>query len=83
MRWLTGLAAAAAVVLALVPGANPNSAVPPAIAVLHELDGLTSSELEAVLETIPPPANAAVHVEASPLGELNAHDLERVLQSME
>jgi hypothetical protein len=53
------------------------------IAVLHELDGLTAAELEAVLETIPPTADEAVHVESAPIGDLSAKDLERMLHSME
>jgi len=80
------LAAGAAAVLALVvliPGREPAS--PPGLTstVLHELDDLTPAELEAVLETIPPAADEALHVEAAPLGELSVPDLERMLRDME
>ena len=81
------LALGAAAVLAiavLLPDTQPAPA-PPAAAttVLHELDDLTPAELEAVLETIPPPAEEALHVEAAPLGELSVPDLERMLRAME
>jgi hypothetical protein len=86
-RWLVGLAAVAAIVFAvLIPGGTmpPDAAASGnEMAVLHELDGLSEAELEIVLETIPPPADAATHVEAAPIGELSATDLERMLHSME
>lgn len=85
--WALGLAAAAVLTLAvLIPrGTAPRGLAAPGeeIVMLHELDGLTVAELEAVLETIPPAANAATHVEAAPIGELSAQDLERMLHSME
>jgi len=80
------LAAGAAAVLALVvliPGREPASPPGLTITVLHELDDLTPAELEAVLETIPPAADEALHVEAAPLGELSVPDLERMLRDME
>lgn len=81
------LALGAAAVLAiavLLPDTQP-APEPPAAAttVLHELDDLTPAELEAVLEAIPPTAEAALHVEAAPLGELSVPDLERMLRAME
>lgn len=86
-RWVLGVAAAAAIILAvLLPrGTTPSEAGSPGaeIAVLHELDGLTPAQLEAVLETIPPGANEASHVEAAPIEALTAQDLELVLRSME
>jgi predicted anti-sigma-YlaC factor YlaD len=86
-RWVLGVAAAAAITVAvLVPRGNtPSATVSPGaeIAVLHELDGLSPAELEAVLETIPPGANEASHVEVAPIEALTAHDLELVLRSME
>ena len=81
-----GVAAAAAAVLALavlIPGREPAATPGVTITVLHELDDLTPAELEAVLETIPPTADEALHVEAAPLGELSVPDLERMLRDME
>ena len=83
--WVVAVGAAAVLGLAvLLPGREPGSP-PPAVAitVLHELDDLTPAELEAVLETIPPTAEEALHVEAAPLGELSVPDLERMLRDME
>ena len=79
--WVLVAGAAALLALAvLLPGGEPAS---PTITVLHELDDLTPAELEAVLETIPPTADEAMHVEAAPLGELSVPDLERMLRDME
>lgn len=87
-RWITiGFAAAAAiaVVVFFQRGMPSTEGVAPVaqIAVLHELDGLTSAQLEVVLETISPAADEALHVEAAPIGELSENDLERMLRSME
>ncbi len=86
-RVAIGFAAAAAIALVVFfpRGTTSSEGVAPAaeIAVLHELDGLTPAELEAVLETIPPAADEALHVEAAPIGDLSEKDLERMLQSME
>lgn len=86
-RWVLGVAAAAAIIVAVVVprGITPSEALSPGaeIALLHELDGLSPAELEAVLEAIPPGANEASHVEAAPIEALTAHDLELVLRSME
>jgi len=86
-RWALGVAAAAVLALAVFSarGGTPSAATPSdaRIAVLHELDGLTAAELEVVLETIPPAANEAIHVESAAIGDLSASDLERMLQSME
>jgi len=85
--WLLGVAAAAALAFAVLSsrGETHTDALPSGaeIAVLHELDGLTAAELEAVLETIPPAADEAVHVESAPIGDLSAKNLERMLHSME
>jgi len=86
-RLVFGIAAAATVTFAVYfsRGKTHSETPPPGaeIAVLHELDGLTTAELEAVLETIPPAADEAVHVESAPIGDLSAKDLERMLHSME
>jgi hypothetical protein len=90
-RWLAGLAAAAAVVFAVrswspTGSGNPGQAgqTPPAVvSILPELDGLSAPQLEEVLRSIPPAAEALDHVDMAPLGALNAGDLERMLRSME
>lgn len=83
--WMLAAGVAAALALAvLLPAGDPSPAPPAGAAtVLHELDDLTPAELEAVLETIPPTAEEALHVEAAPLGELSVSDLERMLRAME
>lgn len=83
--WMLAAGAAAVLTLAvLLPRGEPDPVSPePAITVLHELDDLSAAELEAVLETIPPTAEEALHVEAAPLGELSVPDLERMLRAME
>jgi len=88
--WLVGLAAAAALALAVWYGSMRESAPPGPIgfapvelSVLHELDGLGEPELEAVLESIPLAAGAVFHPELAPLDKLNVNDLERLLRSME
>lgn len=83
--WMLAVGAAAVLALAvLLRGREPESAPPGVtLTVLHELDDLTPAELEAVLETIPPTAEEALHVEAAPLGELSVTDLERMLRDME
>lgn len=88
-RWLIGLAAAAALVLVIRPGRPGQSPVmnlperAAAVSVLNELDDLTPSELESVLEALPSAAEAVPHVESAPFGDLEPKDLERVLRSLE
>ena len=87
-RWLIGLAAAAALVLAVRPwrfgGAATNRSNPvAAVSVLNELDDLTPTELESVLEALPSAAEAVPHVETVPFSDLEPKDLERVLRSLE
>lgn len=87
-RWLIGLAAAAAIVIAFHPWRSGPSALHPsspagAVSVLNELDDLTPSELESVLEAFPPAADAVPHVESAPFGDLEPKDLERMLRSLE
>ena len=87
--WLVGLAAAAALTLAVwygsTRGAIPSgpTAAPVELSVLHELDDLGEPELEAVLESIPLAAGDVFHPEPATLEELNVNDLERLLRSME
>lgn len=84
--WVVGLAAAAAVVLAVVVPRRPSVPGPPAAAVagqaLPELDDLSTAELEAILREVEGPPTADV-VEPSGMGDLNAGELERVLRSWE
>lgn len=90
-RWLAGLAAAAVVVFAVRMGVprNPETSGggadrgPATASVLYELDGLSEPQLEEVLESIPPAGEALDHLEMASLDDLDADDLERVLQSME
>ena len=85
LRWAIGLAAAAGLAIAVVTRPGSHGSVPAASALvsLPELDDLSTAELEAVLESIPLPADSALHVEAAPIDELNAQELERVLRSLE
>ena len=85
---LAGLAAAAAVVLVLRSSAPTSassaiSAAAPSASVLHELDDLSVSELEAVLESLPATAGATAHPEPASLENLDAKSLERLLRSLE
>jgi hypothetical protein len=90
-RWLAGLAAAAAVVLAVrswspTGSGSPQQAgqiLPAVVSILPELDGLSAPQLEEVLRSIPPAAESLDHVDMAPLSALNAGDLERMLRSME
>jgi hypothetical protein len=88
-RWLVGLAAAAALALAVWYGSSRGPSgtelieSPVELSVLHELDGLDEPELEEVLESMPAPAGAVSHLEPLSFDELNVTDLERVLRSME
>ena len=90
-QWLVGLAAAAAVILAVSLGMPRGPSIPDdaglaaysTVSVLHELDGLSEPQLEEVLQSIPQATEALDHVEMAPLSDLSASDLERVLRSME
>ncbi|HEV8358242.1 MAG TPA: hypothetical protein VGQ17_15930 [Gemmatimonadales bacterium] len=93
-RWFAGLATAAVVILALrlaVPNPErPVTGPAPAAAagslgeesLLTELDRLTSSELEAVLDGFEAPAEALPHVDGAALDQLKPQELERVLRSL-
>jgi hypothetical protein len=50
---------------------------------LPELDGLTATELQAVLESFSPAAESLPHVEKGLLDDLQPQELERVLRSLE
>ena len=93
-RWLTGLAAAAAVILAVRlatphperPVTDPSAAAATGglgeASLLPELDRLTSTELEAVLDAFEPAVEALPHVDGAALNELEPQELERVLRSL-
>lgn len=86
--WVAGLAAAAVIVFALYTGRTKapdlqSGAVPLLANVLPELDGLSAPELEEVLQSIPPASGSLEHVDKSPLTELDANALERMLRTME
>jgi hypothetical protein len=81
---LLGLAAAATVALVVLLPPKPAGSVPvEQLAVLHELDDLSAAELEAVLETLPPAADAVVHPDEGGFAALSADMLERMLRTME
>jgi hypothetical protein len=90
-RVLVGLAAAAALVLVAQyrwgHGARDVVPVHPApgaaSSMLPELDGLTATELQAVLESFSPAAESLPHVETGLLDDLQPQELERVLRSLE
>lgn len=85
-RWVVGLAAAAALIVAvgssaLVP--SPTSAAPQVVSILPELGDLATDELEALFEviplanrTVPPPLGAG-------LSDLSDNELERLFAAME
>lgn len=93
-RWtLGGLAAAAAVMLAvwlggtdlprrLAPIANRAATVQTAIE-LPELDSLAPAELDSVLQRMNDPADSGSATEDVDLGDLNADELQRVLDTWE
>jgi hypothetical protein len=83
-RWIAVAAAAALLLVVYHPGGSVTDPMPgpPRAAMLHELDGLTEAELEAVLDALPPAADRGGHVESAPLDQLDTRSLERVLQSI-
>jgi len=88
--WLgLGLAAAAALVLVIArprsTGEAPASPIAEQALVLPviELDSLSAAELQAVLETMEPPLGTNSTLDAPSLQDLDDHQLERVLRSLE
>ncbi|HYL31150.1 MAG TPA: hypothetical protein VEU27_14625 [Gemmatimonadales bacterium] len=86
-----GLAAAAAVAIAVWPG-RPSRQVPPSVAVpfaaaalpLPELDSLGTPELQAVLDSLDGSLGTTVQgVDTGDLDDLDAHELQHVLDGME
>ena len=86
-----GLAAAAAVAIAVWPG-RPSRQVPPPDAVpvaaaalpLPELDSLRTPELQAVLDSLDGSLGSTVQgIDAGDLDDLDAHELQHVLDGME
>ncbi len=84
VRWLAGLAAAAAIALAvrftvLSPASEPGS-----VSVLNELDDLGTAELEDLLESIPITAGAiSPFPEHDSRNDLDSTNLVRLLRSLE
>lgn len=84
IRWVVGLAAAAALVLALRTATSPTGQpeLNPGASVLSELDELSGQELASVLEVLDvedkPPA-----VDGPGLGDLTSDELERLLRGWE
>lgn len=90
--WLTGLAAAAAIALVLWGRpAREDAGEPGTVAAvqeplrvpLAELERLDASQLEAVLEGLEEPLGSGAAPDAPHLGDLDDHQLERVLRSLE
>lgn len=89
--WLAGLAAAAAVVLIVRSGTPRSSSeagaaqgVSTALHVpLAELESLGPAELESVLDGLDEPLGAGATPDVPRLGDLDDHQLERVLRSLE
>jgi len=86
-----GLAAAAAVAIAVWPG-RPGQPVPPPLAApataaafpLPELDSLGTPELQAVLDSLDGSLGTTVQgVDTGDLDDLDAHELQHVLDGME
>ncbi|MEO8139083.1 MAG: hypothetical protein ABI742_05520 [Gemmatimonadota bacterium] len=89
--WIAGLAAAAAVILMVQVGNHRAGRAPdvPAAATaafhvpLAELEQLDASQLESVLEGLDEPLGSHAAPDSPYLGDLNDHQLERVLRSLE
>ena len=89
--WIVGLAAAAAVVLMVQVGNHrtdrATGAMTAAVETLHvplaELERLDASQLESVLEGLDEPLGSRAAPDTPHLGDLNDHQLERVLRSLE
>ena len=88
--WVLVLAAAALVllVLRLTVGPGPGAPVPPAPwpgspSVLTELDDLSATELETLLESLLPAASSSTHPEGTSYDELDNRSLELLLRSLE
>ena len=84
---LGGLAAAAALVLAVWPGKPRPGAMTPAVAEempLPELDSLGTPELQAVLDSLETPLGTAVQgADTGDLDDLDAQELQHVLDGLE
>jgi len=83
IRVSLGVAAAAAAILLFMQSPAPPTPAKEPVTVLHELDDLTVSELEVLLETLPPAAGDAAHPDPASVEELDAQSLERLLRSLE
>jgi hypothetical protein len=89
--WLTGLAAAAVLVLMVRVVSRQvrveMTTAPAATTALHvplaELETLNTEELESVLEGLDEPLGSGAAPDAPHLGDLDDHQLERVLRSLE
>ncbi len=87
VRWLVGLAAAAALMLLagrflLGPGSRPIERAAEQPSVLQELDPLSVDQLEELLRSMPVTAST-LPLETIPLQELDSTNLERLLRSLE
>ncbi len=89
VRWVVGLAAAAVIAIAVVRNGSDSAGTPGAVpratpTILSELDGLTTAELELVLDVVEPAASeASLAPDSVRLGDLTPSELERILRSLE
>jgi len=83
--WAIGIVAAAATIALLVwSGRGPATSPPvPIVEALPELNRLETAELTTILETFGGPVGDVPTIEAPGLDELNADELERVLDTWE
>lgn len=80
-RWVVGLAAAAVLVVAVRLGTGDRSRADQAAAplILGELEGLSASELEVVLDEMPGGGQPVMPAGAAGMSDLSAEELEQVL----
>jgi len=83
---LVGLAAAAAVILAVWPQPEPGSVPAPGVTLqlpLPELENLQPAELDSLLYTMDEPLAGGSTLDGPSLGDLDDQELERVLEAWE
>ena len=89
--WIVAVTAAAAALLLIIyrpDGTESIGTIPPLDATglelpIIELDSLSSEQLQAVLESLEPPLGSTSTLDAPTLQDLDDHQLERLLRSLE
>lgn len=89
--WFAGLAAAAVLIVMVRAGTRQTTTgtdtIQPASTALHvplaELEALSAEELQSVLDGLDEPLGSGAAPDAPHLGDLDDHQLERVLRSLE